>query len=518
MQKTEHDWQYYIEKSDKASLSIPKGCFWPRGKMLGGSSAINNMMYVRGNRRDYDSWFDSGNPGWAYRHVLKYFKKSESNRIADEEEFKPYHGASGPMSVDMFFSYDPIKDMMMEAVKELHFNLIPDPNADEQMGYTYMQGTVHHGRRSSTAKAFLSPAQNRTNLHVIKHAQVTDVIINGKGVAEGVNMVIGGKKVKALAHKEVILSAGAIGSPQILLNSGVGPKDHLEKIGIKVRKDLPVGRNLQDHAVVFVPMKLHKSSAQPIPTSDLVDDIFMYLMYGVGTLSHQGLLDFAGFIHTQNKTSDFPDIQFQHFQYRMGEEDRLNMVLDRYGYDDAVRKSILSGIHKSELLMVMVTLLQPKSRGKIELRGKDPLEKPKIYGNYLDEHDDVETLIRGINTVKRLIHTKNAKAHEAELLRVELPGCAHIEFDKPGYWECYVKHMTSTAYNPTSTCKMGPDADPEAVVDSRLRLRGVKRARVVDASVMPNIIRGNTNAPTIMIAEKAADMIKEDWKEIHSEL
>lgn len=519
MQKTEHDWQYYLEKSDKASLAIPNGCFWPRGKMLGGSSSINAMMYIRGNRRDYDRWFDWGNPGWAYRHVLKYFKKSEDNKLAYEgDQWTGFHGKGGPMKVDMFFSYDPIKDMMIEAVKELNFPLIENPNAEEQMGFSFMQGTVDKGQRYSTAKAFLAPAKNRTNLHVIKNAYVTDVIINDKGVAEGINMKIGKKSLKATANKEVIMSAGAIGSPHILLNSGVGPKEHLEKVGVKVKKNLPVGRNLQDHAIVFVAMKLHKSTAQPLPESDIIDDIFMYLMYGVGGLSHMGLLDFTGFVNTINKTSEYPDIQYHFHQYRMGEEKRLNMVLDRYGYDDKVRKSFLSGIEKSELLLVMVVLMKPKSIGKIELRSTDPLEKPYIYGNYLDEQEDVNTFIRGVNIVKRVIHTKIARRHEAEILKIDLPGCAHTEFDKPGYWECYVRQMTSTVYHPTSSCKMGPDSDPEAVVDARLKVKGIKGLRVVDASIMPDIISGNTNAPTIMIGEKASDMIKEDWKETHTEL
>jgi choline dehydrogenase-like flavoprotein len=241
-------------------------------------------------------------------------------------------------------------------------------------------------------------------------------------------------------------------------------------------------------------------------------------MNGVGSLSHLGLLDFTGFVHTQNKTSDFPDIQFHHFQYRMGEQKRLSNVLENYGYDENVRKSLMSGIEKSELLMVMVVLLKPKSVGKIELRSNDPLEKPRIFGNYFDEQEDVNTMIRGVNVVKRLIHTKSAKQHEAELLRVNLPGCAHIEFDKPGYWECYVRHMTSTVYHPTSTCKMGPDSDPEAVVDPRLKVHGLKNLRVIDASIMPDITSGNTNAPAIMIGEKGSDMIKDDWKEVHSEL
>lgn len=516
MQKSKYDWQYHIEKSEIASLATPNGTYWPRGKMLGGSSSINAMMYIRGNRKDYDDWEAMGNPGWSYRDILKYFKKSEDNKMAYEgDNYAAFHGKGGPLKVDMFFSFDPIKDMLMEIYKESGHNLIEDANMEEQMGFTFMQGTVDRGRRYSTATAFLGPAKDRKNLHVIKHAQVTDVLINTMGVARGINFMIGDQKLKAMANYEIILSAGAIGSPHILLNSGVGPKEHLEKVGIKLKADLPVGRNLQDHAIVWLPFKLHKSTAQPLPDSDLIDDIFMYLLHGVGGLSHMGLLDFTGFVNTVNKTAEFPDIQYHNLQYRMGEEKRLNMVLDKYGFNDRVRKSLLSAIQGSELLMVMVVLMKPKSVGKIELRSKDPLEKPYIYGNYLGEQEDVNTFVRGINVLKRMIHTKTAKLHELEILKVDLPDCAEIGFDKPGYWECYVRQMTSTVYHPTSSCKMGPETDPGAVVDSHLRVHGVKRLRVIDASIMPDIISGNTNAPTIMIAEKASDLIKEDWPHWH---
>lgn len=519
IQKTKYDWQYYLEKSENASLAIPDGCFWPRGKMLGGSSSLNGLLYLRGNRKDYDDWFDQGNPGWAYRHVLKYFKRSEKNILtteADTNEFVGFHGDSGPMNVDMFLAFDPIKDFMVEVAKETGYNLVSDPNAEDQMGFTFAQGTIERGKRVSSAKAFLEPIVNRTNLHVVKNAQVTDVIIK-RSKARGVNFVIGDKKLKVKAKKDVILSAGAIGSPHILLNSGVGPVEHLFEKGIKIHQDSPVGKNLQDHQIVYIPLRLHKSYAQPMPESDQLDDTFMYLMYGIGGYSHVGVLDFTGFVHTQNKSSEFPDIQFHYLQFRMGEDKRLKRFLDKVGYAPSVRKSISAVLKDSELLMVMVVLLKPKSRGKIELRSNDPLEKPIIYGNYLSEKEDVETLIRGVNIVKRMIHTKTAKTHEVEMIRVELPGCSEFQFDKPGYWECYVKQMTSTVYQPTSTCRMGPSIEKNSVVDARLKVHGVKSLRVVDASIMPEIISGGTNAPTIMIGEKAADLIKDDWKDVETE-
>jgi choline dehydrogenase len=516
MQKTKYDWEYYLEKTDNASLAIPDGVFWPRGKMLGGSSSLNGLLYIRGNMKDYDDWYEQGNPGWAYRHVLKYFRRSEKNILTtetDTDEFVGFHGENGPMNVDMFLAFDPIKDFMVEVAKETGFNLVSDPNAEHQMGFTYAQGTLERGKRVSTAKAFLEPIKDRENLHVIKNAQVTDVIIK-RSKARGVNFVIGDKKLKVKAKKDIILSAGAIGSPHILLNSGVGPVKHLIEKDVKVHQNSPVGLNLQDHQIVYIPLKFHKSTAQPMPESDQLDDMFQYLMYGIGGYSHIGVFDFTGFVHTQNKSSTFPDIQFHYLQFRMGEMKRLKKFLDKVGYNSSVKKSIQSVLKDSELLMVMVVLLKPKSRGRIELKSNDPLEKPLIHGNYLSEREDIETLIRGVNIMKRMIHSKTAKAHEVEMLRVNLPGCVEIEFDKPGYWECYVKQMTSTVYQPTSTCRMGPSIEKNSVVDARLKVHGVKALRVVDASIMPEIISGGTNAPTIMIAEKAADLIKEDWKDV----
>lgn len=484
--------------------------------MLGGSSSLNGMLYLRGNRQDYDDWHEQGNPGWAYRHVIKYFRRSETNILTtevDTDEFVGYHGEAGPMNVDMFLGFDPIKDFMVEVAKETGHNIVSDPNAEYQVGFTYAQGTLERGKRVSAAKAFLEPIKDRANLHVIKNATVTDVIVK-RDKTRGVNFVLNGKKIRVKATKEVILSAGAIGSPHILMHSGIGPVEITFEKNIKIVKNLQgVGANLQDHVVVYIPLKLHKSVAQPMPASDILDEVFSYLMYGVGGLSHVGVFDYVGFINSVNKTSDIPDLQMLYHQFRMGEGKRLKRFIDSVGFNADVKKSFMSGIKESELLVVMVVLLKPKSRGKIELKSNDPLEKPIIRGNYLSEQDDVDTLIRGVNIVKRMIHSKTAKIHEVEMLQVDLPVCAEIGFDKLGYWECYVKHMSSTMYQPTSTCRMGTSKDKTAVVDARLNVHGVKGLRVVDASIMPDTVRGGMNAVAIMIAEKAADMIKDDWKE-----
>lgn len=512
MQKTRVDWEYYLEKSEKASLSIPGGCFWPRGKMLGGTSGINGMLYIRGNPRDYDIWEEQGNKGWGYNHILKYFRRSETNRLLDgDPDGNMYHGGKGPMNIDNFYNFDPIKDMVLGGALDLGYKMNLDVNAEEQMGFTTCQGSINYGRRQSSGTAFLGTILDRKNLHVIKNALVENVIINDKGTAEGINIMIDGKKLTALAKKEVILSAGVIGSAQILMQSGVGPKDHLNDMKIKVKKDLSVGKNLQDHAAVYLPIQLHKSTATPMPNTETVDDIYMYMMHKVGSLSHVGALDLTAFINTVNETASYPDIQFHHLIFRCGEEKRFRNALENIGYEEAVTESLIKGIKKADVLLVIVVLLNPKSVGKLELVSKNPTDKPRIYGNYLDNDEDVETLINGINTIKRFIRTKTYNQQEASILRVDIPGCKDIQYEKPGYWECFVRHMTSTVYHPVGTVKMGPDSDPEAVVDERLRVKDIKNLRVIDASIMPKIVSGNTNAPTVMIGEKGADMIKQDW-------
>lgn len=460
-------------------------------------------------------WEELGNKGWKFRDILKVFKKSENNSVSHEDqEWASMHGAKGPMFVDYFFSYDPIKDMLTQSAADINIDFSNDANGETQMGYTILQGTVKKGIRQSVASSFIRPVSDRPNLHIIKNAHVTKALVNDRGLAEGIQFLLEGKKLKAKATYETILSAGAIGSPHILLNSGIGPKNHLKKIGISVNKDLPgVGRNLQDHPVVFVPIKLHAKWARMMTDIDKVDDAYHYLMHGVGSPSHIGVTDLTFFLNTKNVTHDIPDIQFQFYQYRRGEDNRLRKVIKNYGYDENIKQSLLSGITRSELLMVGVTLLRPKSTGKIELKKRDPLEKPLIYGNYLEHTEDVETLIRGISIVKRLMNSKTAKEHECSFIKVNITGCAHIEFDKPGYWECFIRHMTTTGYNLVGTAKMGPESDKTAVVDDQLRVRGIKGLRVIDASIMPTIIRGNTFAPTVMIAEKGAELIKRYWKD-----
>lgn len=476
--------------------------------MLGGTSGINAMLYIRGNRKDYDRWNDLGNPGWSYNEVLPYFKKSEGNKVLNNE----FHNQSGPLSVDAFESTDHVKQIILESVMQQGYKEITDFNADEHIGFGAAQGTLLERERCSTAKAFLNPIKDRKNFQVIKNAFVKSLIFNELNDVKGVKFQIGGKKLRAIAKKEVILSAGALGSPRIMLSSGIGPIDHLNAMKIPVVKNLSVGHNLQDHLIVPYIMKLDKSTAKPDSIQDLVRSLLQYLDGKKGRFAGVGIIELMGFVNTDSvHVSKFPDIQYFFFglpKQMVG----FKQFMEYFGYAPEFVEQFVEANNEAYFLMIYCTLLNPKSRGKVELRSKDPFQLPKINANYLDEQEDVETLIKSIRKIRKFLNTGSFKKHEGEELRIKIKECDEYVFDSDNYWECYIRYFTLTIYHPAGTAKMGPDSDSEAVVDSKLRVRGMKGLRVIDASIMPEIVSGNTNAPTIMIGERASDFIKEDWK------
>ncbi|XP_059622517.1 glucose dehydrogenase [FAD, quinone]-like [Phlebotomus argentipes] len=504
---TKYDWQFQAEQSDLYGLYIVNGGAWARGKMLGGSSSMNNMAYIRGNEENFNAWEALGNPTWEWKNVLEYFKKSENNH-----DFSGYyHSQDGPLSVELFNNENPVLTEIKKAAQEMGFKIIPDINADEYVGFTDCQGTVRSGVRDSTATAFLNPIKDRPNLHVVKHAHVYNLEIDENGEVSGVTMNLRGQKIlKAFAKKEVILSAGSIGSPQILMLSGIGPALHLENLGIPVILDLPVGKNLQDHTMVMLAFKIHKSTAVPIPESLAFQSFFQYLMEHTGALA-QGSGHTMGFANVQDPLGKYPDVQYLHIPFAKGQVNDLIAFCNVFSFNDVVIQTLVPQIESADILIVFIPYLKPKSRGEILLRSAEPNEKPRIIPNYFAENSDIETTVKGIRLYLKFLQTQSYTRNEVELIAIPIPECDAMGINSDEYWACYSRYLVITSAHPVGTVKMGPDSDPGAVVDHRLRVKGAKGLRVIDASIMPLVTSGNTNAPTIMIAEKASDFVKEDW-------
>jgi choline dehydrogenase len=469
------DWCYLTEPDEGiASRQLQ----WPRGKVLGGSSSLNGLLYVRGQPQDYDRWAAMGNRGWSFEEVLPYFKKSEDQ----ERGADAYHGVGGPLKVSDLRLRRPIADYFIEAATQVGIPFNADYNGARQEGVGYFQQTAHKGFRWSTAKGFLRPAKKRANLTVLTKAHTTRILIDGEA-AGGVEYLQRGQLHQVRAHQEVILSAGAIGSPQILQLSGIGAKTLLDKIGIPLVRDLPgVGQNLQDHLQVRL---VYKTSQRTL--NDEVNNIFKRGRVGLQyLLSRTGPLTLAAsqvaIFTRSNPAAERPDIQF-HMQ---------PLSADKPG----------DGAHKFSAFTSSVCQLRPHSRGYLTIKSKDPRDHPAIHPNYLSDERDHQIVIDGIKVARRIAAAPALSRH---IIDEYVPG---YRYQSDAELLDAARHHSQTIYHPTGTCKMGHD--DMAVVDERLRVHGVRRLRVVDASIMPEIVSGNTNAPTIMIAEKASDMILED--------
>ncbi|XP_074030305.1 glucose dehydrogenase [FAD, quinone] [Leptinotarsa decemlineata] len=514
-QMSSMDWMYQTSppgESPYCLAMIGDRCNWPRVKyVLGGSSVLNAMIYVRGNKLDYDYWEQQGNPGWSYKNVLPYFLKSEDNRNPYLAK-TPYHSTGGYLSVQESPWRTPLSIAFLQAGRELGYE-VRDCNGEKQTGFMLSQGTIRRGSRCSTAKAFLRPVRNRQNLHIAMYAQATKVMIHSKTKrAYGIKMVRNNRPQMVRARREVILSAGAIGSPQILMLSGVGPKEHLESLKIPVLSDLKVGYNLQDHVglggftfIVDDPITFTKKRYQTMQVA------MEYIIREKGPMTSLGGVEGLAFVNTKYapRSGQWPDIQF-HFAPSSVNSD-AEQVRKVTGLRDSIFNTVYKPLKDAETWTILPLLLRPRSTGRIKLKSRDPSVYPDINPNYFTHKEDIQTLTEGIRIALNVSASKAFQRFKSRPHKIPFPGCRQFAFDTDEYWECSIRHFTFTIYHPTSTCKMGPASDPDAVVDARLRVYGIGNLRVVDASIMPTIVSGNTNAPTIMIGEKASDMIKEDW-------
>ncbi|MFC6724902.1 GMC family oxidoreductase [Halobium palmae] len=451
--RTEVDWDYYTLPQDELN---DRRLYHPRGKTLGGSSSLNAMIYVRGHRTDYDHWAELGNDGWGYDEMLTQFERSEHFQGGSGE----YHGEGGPLNVAEPVDPHPLSEAMVEAMAEVGIDRNSDFNAGRQAGSGFYHLTQREGKRCSGAAAFIQPALDRPNLSVETEAQVTGVTFDGDR-ATGVTYERDGTEHAVEASSEVVLSAGAINSPQLLMLSGIGPADHLSERGIDVRADLPgVGRNLQDHLKVGVVYERTRGPETPAPSSNVVET--------------------GGFVRT-DEDLPAPDLQFHN----------APVYLLEHGLsapDDG-----------RQFFSILPTQIRPESTGEVRLASADPHEAPVIDPNYLDAEGDVDPLVEGVELAREI--ARSAPLDDFRGTEVE-PG-PDVTADEE--IEAFVREHATTVYHPVGTCKMGDD--DMAVVDDELRVHGVEGLRVVDASIMPRIVGGNTNAPTIAIAEHAADSI-----------
>ncbi|XP_076249225.1 glucose dehydrogenase [FAD, quinone]-like [Calliopsis andreniformis] len=515
LHKSKVDWKYRTQPQDSACQAmIDKRCCWTRGKVLGGSSVLNTMLYIRGNRRDFDHWESLGNPGWGYEDVLPYFKKSQDQRNPYLARNTRYHSTGGYLTVQDAPYLTPLGVAFLQAGEEMGYD-ITDVNGAQQTGFAFYQYTMRRGTRCSAAKAFVRPIQLRKNFHLSLWSHVTRILIDPRTRrAYGVEFIREGRKEVVYARKEVILSAGAINSPQLLMLSGIGPAQHLQQLGIPVIQDSPgVGQNLQDHiAVGGLAFLIDYEVSVVMGRLVNINSALRYAITEDGPLTSNVGLEAVGFISTKyaNQSDDWPDIEFMLTSSSTNSDGGMH-VKNAHGLTDEFYNEVFGKINNRDVFGVFPMMLRPKSRGFIQLRSKNPLDYPLLYHNYLTHPDDVGVLREGVKAAIAFGETSSMKRFGARFHSKPVPNCKHLPLFTDEYWDCAIRQYTMTIYHMSCTAKMGPPTDPMAVVDPELRVYGVGGLRVIDASIMPTITNGNINAPVIMIGEKGADMIKKQW-------
>ncbi len=470
--KTKVDWNYTTTGQQNAQN---RNIYQPRGKVIGGCSSINAMIYIRGNKVDFDEWEAEGNEGWGYDSVLPYFKKSERQ----EREADAYHNENGLLNVADHISPYKLSKQFINAAREAGFSANYDFNSGVQEGFGFFQVNQKDGQRHSAADAFLKPAIGRTNLQVETNTHVSQIRTeNGRAIA--VVYEKEGMVHEITVQREVILSAGTFASPQILMLSGIGNGEHLREMGVEVRHHLPgVGQNLHDHPIF--PITVSSRKRKTLDRAETFINLYRYLKKKKGPLT-SNIAESGGFVKTR-KNLVAPDIQF--------------LFAPGFFLNHGFTKPGGSGFSLGPCL------LKPESRGWLKLASKKPSVHPLINPNYLASENDMKTLIAGYKIGTNILKQDSLKPYFKSWHFPE------NEMQSDAQIEAFIRQNVETIYHPVGTCKMGPPSDDSAVVNFELKVRGLDQLRVVDASIMPSIVRGNTNAATVMIAEKAADLIKQ---------
>ncbi|CAN8023049.1 unnamed protein product [Ixodes persulcatus] len=512
MQMSPLDWKYRTEPQETSCFGLEgRASPWPRGKVLGGSSVLNYMIYVRGNRHDYDTWEEMGATGWSWKDVYPYFLKSEDNRDAAILQ-NGHHGNGGYLTVSTPPYATPLGHAFIEAGLQMGYPNV-DVNGATQTGFMIPQGTIRRGARCSTSKAFVKPIRHRKNLHITLYSVATKIHFDEFNHARAVQFERFKVPHMVYARREVILSAGSIGSAQLLLISGIGPQHELHKLGIPCLADLPVGRNLQDHIYPGGLNFLVKEEVSMIqPRVFNLKEIIKYLTVGKGPLTLLGGVEGLAFINTKyaNKSMDWPDIEI-HYLSGSPVSDGGQTFRRTEGIGDELWEKVYAPYVYRDTMSVYPVLLRPKSRGYIKLRSRNIHDPPIIDPKYFSHPDDIMTVVDGMKFSIAVGQAPAFKKYGVKMWDKVFPGCDHYKFLGDEYLACMARTFTNTIYHPVGTCKMGQPWDPTTVVDPHLRVKGVGGLRVIDASIMPVIVSGNTNAPSIMIGEKGADIVKSDW-------
>ncbi|XP_055837827.1 glucose dehydrogenase [FAD, quinone]-like [Episyrphus balteatus] len=515
LQKTNSNWDYKSVPQKNACYGMyGKVCGLPRGKVLGGTSSINFMIYNRGNRRDFDRWAENGNIGWSYNEVLPLFKRIEAANL-EGFEYSDYHNTTGPLSVEAVSFRTEIVHAYVNGAQQAGYRL-NDYNGQSQIGVSFVQASTLNGHRHSASKAYLEPVKKkRKNLHVLTFALVTKILIDPKtNSAYGVEFLHKERKYTIRGRKEVILSAGAFNSPQLLMLSGIGPKEVLSPIGIPQIKELPVGKRLFDHMSFVGPLFTVNTTKQTLFLNRITPVDLVKFKTGDGStiLSSIGGVEALTFIKTpnSNEPADFPDVELILISTSLA-GDYGTGFKEGANFRDDIYDKMFKPLENKEHFGFLITHFHPQSMGRLWLKNNNPKIPPIIDPQFFEIPEDVEYILEGVKEAIRITKTSAMQKIGATLYRIPTPGCESITFASDDYWRCSIRTLSYTLHHQVATCKMGPQSDPTSVVSPQLKVHGIRKLRVVDTSIIPFPPTCHVNAASFMIGEKAYDMIRDEW-------